>query len=99
MVSAWKSDAPSYRTVARWVEEFRKGRKELTDQPRCGRPITASRDDNVTRTAQNAKKQMFAFFVSPSGPVASVLIPRNETVNAHLYCNNILKKVVTLHQR
>ena len=36
------SEAPSYRTVADWMQKFRDGREELHDEPRSGRPVSAT---------------------------------------------------------
>uniref|UniRef100_A0A1I8I8F5 Uncharacterized protein n=1 Tax=Macrostomum lignano TaxID=282301 RepID=A0A1I8I8F5_9PLAT len=39
--------APSYRTVARWIEAFGAGRSSLCDDPRSGRPSTAVTKSNI----------------------------------------------------
>lgn len=41
--------APSYATVKRWVADFKRGREAVEDEPRCGRPITASTDENAKK--------------------------------------------------
>ena len=38
---------PSFATVARWVKHFKDGNQSLHDEPRCGRPITATTDSNI----------------------------------------------------
>ena len=42
MVKVLKEAAPSLPTVHRWVLEFRRGRKSVEDDPRAGRPKSAS---------------------------------------------------------
>lgn len=38
---------PSFATVARWVKHFKDANQSLHDEPRCGRPITATTDSNI----------------------------------------------------
>ena len=42
MVKVLKKAASSFPTVHRWVSEFRRGRKSVEDDPRSGRPKSAS---------------------------------------------------------
>jgi len=42
MVSVLKESAPSFPTVHRWVLEFKRGRTSVEDEPRSGRPKTAT---------------------------------------------------------
>jgi len=49
MVAVYSEAAPSYSTVTRWNKEFRHGRESLDDDPRSGRPSTATSDDVVAR--------------------------------------------------
>ncbi|CAF3911398.1 unnamed protein product [Rotaria sp. Silwood1] len=39
--------ASPLRTVERWSKWFRKGREELEDEPRPGRPITETASENI----------------------------------------------------
>lgn len=41
--------APSYRTVARWVEAFRAGREHLEDDPRSGRPVEVMTKEKIAQ--------------------------------------------------
>ena len=43
---------PSYSTVASWVSEFKRGRKDLNDEPRPGRPVSQSTAENVDKVHQ-----------------------------------------------
>lgn len=49
MVATLGNSAPSYATVKRWVAEFKMGRESVKDDPRVGRPSTATSDDNIAR--------------------------------------------------
>ena len=39
--SLWDS-SPSYSTIKKWAAEFKRGRTSLEDDPREGRPISAT---------------------------------------------------------
>ena len=49
MVAALGKDAPSYATVIRWVEEFKRGRQSLEDDLRPGRPVTVATPEMVNK--------------------------------------------------
>ena len=49
LVSVHGTNAPQYRTVAKWAALYRAVRESLEDDPRIGRPITASGAPNVER--------------------------------------------------
>jgi transposase len=40
--TVFDDNAPSYRTVARWMQWFREGREEVEDEERSGRTVTES---------------------------------------------------------
>ena len=44
---AFGLECVSRATVYKWFAEFKRGRVELNDDVRSGRPVTASGDDNV----------------------------------------------------
>lgn len=47
---------PPYRTISWWVAEFHRGRENLEDDPRSGRPHTAVTQENVARVQQMVKE-------------------------------------------
>ena len=47
---------PPYSTIAWWVAEFRRGRENLEDDPRSGRPHTAVTEVNVAKVEQLVKE-------------------------------------------
>lgn len=47
LVQVTGAQAPSYRTVARWIETLGAGRASLNDDPRSGRPSTAVTEENI----------------------------------------------------
>lgn len=42
-------DAPSYSTVCRWINEFKRGKVNVEDEPRTGRPKTVTTPDIVDK--------------------------------------------------
>ncbi|CAI9733412.1 Hypothetical predicted protein [Octopus vulgaris] len=49
MVATLGNDAPALSTVQKWAAEFRKGRENLEDDSRSGRPATATTEENIDR--------------------------------------------------
>jgi transposase len=45
--NVYKDSAPSYRTVAKWVAEFKNRERGFEDAPRSGRPSTAVTNENI----------------------------------------------------
>ena len=45
--NVYKNSAPSYRTVAKWVAEFKNPEGSFEDTPRMGRPSTVVTDENI----------------------------------------------------
>lgn len=41
--------APSYTTVKKWVAEFKRGRENIEDDPRSGRPMTSTTEENINK--------------------------------------------------
>lgn len=47
MVNVYGGDAPIIRTIQNWVWEFKRGKSSLEDEPRSGRPLTATTQDKI----------------------------------------------------
>ena len=45
--NVYKDSAPSYRTVAKWVAEFKDPERGFKDAPRMGCPSTITADENI----------------------------------------------------
>ena len=45
--NVYKDSAPSYRSVAKWVAEFKDPERGFEDAPRMGRPSTITTDENI----------------------------------------------------
>ena len=45
--NVYKDSAPSYRTVAKWVAEFKDPECDFEDAPRMGRPSTITTQENI----------------------------------------------------
>ena len=45
--NVYKDSTPSYRTVAKWVAEFKDPERGFEDAPRSGRPSTAVSNENI----------------------------------------------------
>ena len=52
MVSTLGDDAPALSTVKKWTAEFKRGRESLEDDPRSGRPSTATTQEKIGRIHQ-----------------------------------------------
>ena len=52
MLKTLAESAPSYATVTRWTREFKRGRDSVEDDPRSGRPPTATTQDKVDLALQ-----------------------------------------------
>ena len=50
--NVYKDSAPSYRTVAKWVAEFKDPEHGFEDAPRMGRPSTITADGNIEAVEQ-----------------------------------------------
>ena len=49
LVKAFGDGALSQRTVQKWARLFREGRASADNDPRSGRPVTATAEDNVIK--------------------------------------------------
>ena len=45
--NVYKDSAPSYRTVAKWVAEFKDPERGFEDAPRMGRPSIITVNENI----------------------------------------------------
>jgi transposase len=43
------NSAPHFSTISRWINEFKMGRKSTQDEPRSGRPKSATTEENVRK--------------------------------------------------
>src|SRR5208283_5286915 len=50
--NVYGDSAPSYRTVAKWVAEFKDPERGFEDAPRSGRPSTMITDENIEAVEQ-----------------------------------------------
>lgn len=48
-VKVYKQDSPSYSTVKKWAAEFKRGRESIEDDPREGRPKSATTPELIDR--------------------------------------------------
>ena len=49
MVATLGDDAPALSTVKKWEAKFKRGRESLEDDPRSGRPASATTQENIDR--------------------------------------------------
>ena len=52
----YKDSAPSYRTVAKWVAEFKDPERGFEDAPRMGRPSTVTADEKIEAVERIVKR-------------------------------------------
>ncbi|CAF1360549.1 unnamed protein product [Didymodactylos carnosus] len=53
LTTALGPDAPAYSTVAKWAKRFRKGREDVNDDFRSGRPISVLTDENIEQVIED----------------------------------------------
>ena len=47
MIATLGDDAPALSTMKKWAAEFKRGRESLEDDPRSGRPASATTQENI----------------------------------------------------
>lgn len=52
MDSAYLESAPSLSTIQKWSSEFKRGRESIEDDPRPGRPVEASSQENIKKVGE-----------------------------------------------
>ena len=50
--TAYGEQAPSYKTVLRWINRFKDGKEDLEDDPRAGRPQTGLTEANIEQNIE-----------------------------------------------
>ena len=56
--------APSYRTIAKWVTEFKDSERSFDDAPRMSRASTVSADENIEALEQIVRMMNKSLFVA-----------------------------------
>src|SRR5688572_15666694 len=49
LVTLHGHQAPTYSTIQKWSKQIRDGRMDIEDNPRSGRPVTATTTENIER--------------------------------------------------
>ena len=55
-------------TVSRWIKLFKEGQDDFKDDPREGRPLTQTFEENVTAVQVLINYKSFFVFDRPTGP-------------------------------
>ena len=67
--AVYGDSSPSMATVKNWFNEFQRGRKSVSDEPRPGAPKTKTTEDNVTKihdlVSQNDHRALLCRIVGP----------------------------------
>ena len=97
--NVYKDSAPSYRTVAEWVTEFKDLERAFQDEPWMGRPSTITADENIEAVERivMCDRQISIHLL------AEELAIIHEIMNNHMgmkkVCTRWVPKLLTLIQR
>ncbi len=101
--NVYQDSAPSYRTVAKWVAEFKDPERGFEDAPRLGRPSTTITNENINAVEQIVMRERQ---ISVRRVADELGIPKSsvhEIMNDHLgmkkVCTRWVPKLLTPLQR
>ena len=89
--NVYKNSAPSYRTVAKWVAEFKDPERVFEDAPRMGRPSTIAVDKNIEAVEQIVMRDRQISIRR----LAEELAITHEIMNNHMGMKKVLHTVGT----
>ena len=97
--NAYKDSAPSYRTVAKWMAEFKDPERAFEDAPRMDHPSTITADENI----EDVERIVMRGRQISIRRVAEELAIIHEIMNNHMgmkkVCTRWVPKLLTSIQR
>ncbi len=101
--NVYKDSAPSYRTVAKWVAEFKDPERGFEDAPRSGRPSTTVTDENIQTVERIVMRDRQISVCRVANELGISKTRVHEIMNNHLgmskVCTRWVPKLLTPLQR
>jgi histone-lysine N-methyltransferase SETMAR len=89
ITKVYGDDAPSTRTVYRWIARFTGGREDIEDDPRTGRPSTSVNEDNVDAVRQIVEADRRVTVEEIAGTLGVSVGSVEEILHDHLHLSKL----------
>ena len=100
--NVYKDSAPSYRTVAKWVTEFKDPERAFEDAPRMDHPSTITADENIEAVERIVMRDRQTSIRRVAEELAIPKTTIHEIMNNHMgmkkVCTRWVPKLLTLIQ-
>ena len=97
--NVYKDSAPSYRTVAKWMVEFKDPERAVEDAPRMGHPSTITADKNIEAVERIVMRDRQISIRRPHEELPIIHEIMNNHISMKKICARWVLKLLTPIQR